>query len=310
LLTSISAYAAELNSIDSVNDLRDVAWIHGAQSCKNDQNPLIQVIQGAPSSYILRQNKCVTFEAPFIYVLFGHNTVLVVDTGANKSESESPIFKTIESLIERENDGGLSKPTKILVLHSHSHSDHTKGDDQFLGKDQVEIVGTNQSDLERQLGLTGWPYKSNTIDLGGREVTIIPTPGHQDQSLAIYDSKTQWLLTGDTLYPGLIRVKDWSEYKASIERIIDFSNQNPVTLILGAHIETNQVTKKPYRIGKTYQPDEAPLPLSMSDVRALHDKLKLTEKRKQIRFESFVISPLSRFEKLILKVANRVRKQV
>jgi hypothetical protein len=49
------------------------------------------------STYVLRQNKCVTFEAPFIYVFFGKYKVLVVDTGANQSPELSPVYQTIES---------------------------------------------------------------------------------------------------------------------------------------------------------------------------------------------------------------------
>lgn len=113
------------------------------------------------------------------------------------------------------------------MVHSHSHSDHRKGDPQFMGHNNVEVVGANNDALEQQLGLLDWPNVSSLLDLGGRKVTIIPIPGHQEQSIALYDHQTQWLLTGDTLYPSLIRVKNWGDFKNSIARLFEFINQRP-----------------------------------------------------------------------------------
>ncbi|MFT6006345.1 MAG: hydroxyacylglutathione hydrolase [Pseudoalteromonas tetraodonis] len=308
LLLSATANASELNPPSDYRDINAIAWMHGAKSCKEDQNPAIQVVQAAGSSYILRQNKCVTYEAPFIYVLFGQNTALVVDTGANELASESPIFDTVKSLYEKQKSTESPNLEKILVVHSHSHSDHTKGDSQFDGYDYIEVVGTNSRSLEQQLGLLDWPKLNSSIDLGGRIITIIPTPGHQEQSISIYDDQTQWLLTGDSLYPGVIRVKNWDDYRNSISRLSEFSKHNPVSYILGAHIEMNRVTKKPYKIGETYQPDEHPLSLPVSDLEGLNEKLKLNAKSKKLRSGSLVISPLSRFEKLIIKAVTLSRK--
>lgn len=109
--------------------------------------------------------------------------------------------------------------------------------------------------MTQHLGLNNWPLKAAEIDLGNRKLTIIPIPGHQDQSIAIYDHQTKWLLTGDTFYPGLIRVKNWGEFKASIARLVEFSDANPVSLVLGSHIEMNTLTKDIYKIGSTYQPN-------------------------------------------------------
>jgi len=285
-------------------DLATAVWLHGAKSCKNDINPAIQVMQADASTYVLRQNKCVTFEAPFIYVLFGKDKVLVVDTGANQSPELSPIYQTVESLIEQQG-GRINDKPEVLVVHSHSHSDHTKGDSQFHGKPGVEVVGTNTQALETQLGLGDWPTKQSSIDLGGRLLTLIPIPGHQEQSIAIYDPQTEWLLTGDSLYPGSIRVKNWSDYKNSIQRLLEFSRGKPVSLILGSHIEFNAEKNKPYKIGTRYQPHETPLGMYVDQLKVLNDKLQTTTKPKKLKFGRFVISPLSKFEKLLIKALSK-----
>lgn len=115
-------------------DLTSASWQHGAESCQSASFAAIQVQQVNANSYVLRQDKCVTFEAPFIYVLIGQDKVLVVDTGANEDPEESPIYQTIKGLIAKHNDGG---DKSILVVHSHGHGDHTAGDAQFIGKPNV-----------------------------------------------------------------------------------------------------------------------------------------------------------------------------
>lgn len=286
-------------------DLATARWLHGSKSCRKDTNPPIQVMQADASTYVLRQNKCVTFEAPFIYVLFGKEKILVVDTGANQSPDESPVFKTVQLLIDQQQSLNLSSAKEILVVHSHSHSDHTKGDSQFIGRPGIEVVGTDSESLFRQLGLVDWPNRQSTIDLGGRVITFIPIPGHQEQSIAIYDDQTDWLLTGDSLYPGSIRVKNWDIYKRSIQRLFEFSQSKPVALLLGAHIEFNAKTKKLYRIGKTFQPHESPLGLHINQLAILNQTLQATPKAQKLNFESFVIAPLSRFEKMIINALSR-----
>ncbi len=289
-------------------NLATMQWQHGVASCEADSNPTIQVVRAEVASYILRQNKCITFEAPFIYVLIGEKTVLVVDTGANESPEESPLYQTIRSLISNGSESAGADNKAILVVHSHSHGDHTKGDSQFRGKTNVEVVGTNHQAMIQYFGFSDWPNNPIDIDLGGRSVTLIPTPGHQEQSISIFDDQTGWLLTGDTLYPGLIRVKNWDDYRASIARLVDFSDKHQVSMILGAHIETNAVTKSIYQIGSTYQPDEMPLALNVIHLRELGEKLQKTKKSRKLTFNAFVISPLSRMEKLFIRMMTPNKK--
>ncbi|HUK91608.1 MAG TPA: MBL fold metallo-hydrolase, partial [Blastocatellia bacterium] len=114
--------------------------------------------------------------------------------------------------------------------------------------------------------LPGWPEGTATVDLGGRVLTIIPTPGHEKTHLAFYDSKTHILLTGDMLYPGLLTVDDWPEYRASVRRLSNFVASHPVSYILGAHIESKAAPREMYPLGSTFQPDEHILQMGVSDL--------------------------------------------
>ena len=47
-----------------------------------------------------------------------------------------------------------------------------------------------------------WPEELGQIDLGERVIDVIPIPGHDKLSIALYDRQTGILFTGDSLYPG------------------------------------------------------------------------------------------------------------
>lgn len=188
------------------SDLASKAWNHGSEDCASNRDPAIEVYEVDAETYILRQNKCVHFEAPFIYVLFGKHTVFVQDTGATADPSRFPLYGTVRDLIARRNGQEL----KILVTHSHSHSDHTAADPQFRGKPGVTLVEPNARAVRKYFGFTAWPAEVAQIDLGGRILKVIAAPGHQEEAVAVYDAQTGWLLTGDSLYPGRIYVKNWN----------------------------------------------------------------------------------------------------
>src|SRR5687768_977690 len=51
------------------------AWIRGGPDC--GEEPDIQVHRYGASTFILRQSLCTSFEAPFLYLLFGEDRVLL-----------------------------------------------------------------------------------------------------------------------------------------------------------------------------------------------------------------------------------------
>jgi hypothetical protein len=69
----------------------DVKWIRGSPNCVNNTKPPIQVYRYDENSFILRQSKCVdsedSFEAPFMYLLFGDDRVMLLDTGGSEFPS-------------------------------------------------------------------------------------------------------------------------------------------------------------------------------------------------------------------------------
>jgi hydroxyacylglutathione hydrolase len=284
--------------------LQQKKWNHGSVDCKSNADNAIEVHQYDQSSYVLRQNKCATYEAPFIYVLVGKEKVLVLDTGATESPVDFPLYETVMSLLEKQSEPGQNAGREILVIHSHGHRDHYKGDLQFEGKQNVTVVAPNRNSIDQYFGFNNWPEDVAFLELGGRKITIIPTPGHQEEAISIYDSQTKWLLTGDTFYPGAIYVKDWSDYKNSIARLASFTNSNEVSLVLGAHIEMTNKAGEYYSIGTTYQPNEASLVLMPNDLTILHSQLKISVEAKTIVLDKLVVEPMGSLQKTISNIAR------
>jgi len=282
---------------EAANDLSKKVWQHGSEDCAKNQDPAIEVFEFDADTYILRQNKCVHFEAPFIYVLFGDQTVFVQDTGATADPVRFPLYDVIQRLVAQRNNPAL----KVLVAHTHSHSDHTAADAQFRGKPGVTLVEPNAAAVREHFGFTSWPAGIATVDLGRRILKVIPAPGHQDEAIVVHDSRTGWLLTGDNVYPGRLVVSNWPEYRSSIERLVEFSKTHPISAVLGTHIEMS-ASGKLFAPGSTFQPDEAPLPLTVDDLRKLSERLAQAAAPTTIPMASFVVSPAGALQRTLGKV--------
>ena len=289
---------------NSATALQEKKWIHGSADCNSNTDPAIEVFRYDRLSYILRQNKCLSFEAPFIYVLIGDEKVLVLDTGAPERAENFPLYDTVLSLLEEHSGEDGKTAREILVIHSHSHRDHYSGDSQFDGKPNVTVIIPNYAAVIQFFAIDNWPDGEANLQLGGREVTVIPTPGHQEESVSVYDPHTHWLLTGDTFYPGYIYVKDWEEYKRSIARLVSFSETREISAVLGAHIEMTEEAGEYYPIGTIYQPNEAPLTLSPENLHSLHSALKKSKKAQEIKKSEFIVVPMNTFQKTLSNIAR------
>ena len=298
-----ASWAQPADTANSVTDPLDLRtrleqkqWIHGSADCKTNTDPSIDVFQYDASSYVLRQNKCSSYEAPFVYVLFGSEKVLILDTGASDSAAEFPLSRTVQSLIARQ-DGPRGR--KLLVVHSHSHSDHTAGDAQFAELANVTLVTPTSEGVRDFFAFDKWPEGRASLDLGGRKLTVIPTPGHQEEAISIYDPQTQWLLTGDTFYPGNVYVKQWRDYRQSIARLAAFAKEHPVSAVLGAHIEISDKAGELYPVGTQYQPNEASLVLLPEDLTALDAALAKAGEPGKIALDKVVVEPMGALAKAI-----------
>jgi glyoxylase-like metal-dependent hydrolase (beta-lactamase superfamily II) len=220
-------------------------WINGVSAGE----PQMQVQRYDDETYVIRQSIRSNFEGPFLYVLFGGERALLIDTGAGGLTVRPTIDRVIAEWAARHHR--ISIP--LVVAHSHSHGDHHQGDAEFQDRPDTTVVGLYPKDVVDFFKIADWPNQIVPYDLGGRVLDIIPTPGHQSAHIMIFDRRTRLLFSGDSLGPYrlYISMNEAKTYRDSIDRVAGFAKDKHVSWILGAHIE---MTTKPGEL----IPDEAP----------------------------------------------------
>lgn len=243
------------------------SWYAGGARCP--AKPSLRVHAYTDDFYILRQPACTNFEKPFLYLIFGRERALLIDTGAGGLD----VAVTIDSLLDAWRRRPGAKRMELVVAHSHGHGDHVAGDSLFAGRTGISVVGRDSASVRRFFGIRDWPAEAASLDLGGRVLDVLPIPGHQPASVAFYDRRTGVLLTGDTFYPGRLYVRDTAAFVRSVERLVRFSERWPIAHILGTHIENTDRPYVDYPEGTVDQPREHVLQLTRADLATLDSAL-------------------------------------
>ncbi|MFH1977707.1 MAG: MBL fold metallo-hydrolase [Candidatus Aenigmatarchaeota archaeon] len=125
------------------------------------------------------------------------------------------------------------------VINTHAHFDHIGGDGYFVNakiaahKIDSEIIEKGDMDLSVAEFFDGnlHPRKveiklndGDKIKAGSLELEVIHTPGHTKGSICLYDKKTQFLFSGDTVFENAIGRVDFANsdpaaMKTSLEKL-------------------------------------------------------------------------------------------
>lgn len=279
------AIPPEQSPAEPLPDLANIHWIHGEQDCDealSDPDYIEwQQVRYQENTVIFRQNKCSNYEAPFVYLFIGSERSLLIDTGATV-EGGPPLLTAIREITD----------TPLVVAHSHGHGDHTQGDSAFSKTGNSEVVGVGADAVREFFGFSHWPEEPTDLKLGNRTIELLPIPGHTDDDLAYYDPVSRFLITGDSLYPGRIYIRNWQGYRASIARLNAWIQDKPVSNVMGTHIEMSDEVNVDYPVRTTYQPHEHQLPLSVSHIETLHETLDDLETPERTYLRSFILWPL------------------
>jgi glyoxylase-like metal-dependent hydrolase (beta-lactamase superfamily II) len=191
-------------------------------------------------------------EETIAYLILGKQNAILFDTGMGISD----IHRIIEELTK----------LPVIVLNSHTHDDHVGGNWQFKtiysmdtkftrenAKGSVEdaqaeiapgeICGDLPNGFEPNAYRTR-PWKiakylsdGEKIDLGGRVIQVLATPGHTPDAITLYDRANGLLFTGDTYYPATIWLyrpeTNFDQYARSVEQLAVLAPS--IKLVLGAH---------------------------------------------------------------------------
>ncbi len=272
---------------EPVTGTLDVRWIHGSGSGRRRTDPPWQVHRYCDDTFILRQSKDDTFEAPFVFLLFGDVRALLLDTGAVKDET---LREAVDGLVDDWLAGHPCPGYQLVVAHTHGHGDHVAGDASFEDRPDTVLVGKSAEEVHAFFGFTRWPEQVVGYDLGDRRLELVGIPGHHASSVALHDERTGLLLTGDSVYPGRIYVADVPAFVESMHRLVGFAEARTVSHVLGCHIEMTRQPGRDYFLGCRYQPDEPPLQMTVAQLRELRDAVvSVADRPGGHRFDDFVV---------------------
>jgi hydroxyacylglutathione hydrolase len=262
------------------------AWRTGGPNCVTV--PDWQVHEYNEDFYIIRESGCIHFEKPFLYLIFGRDKALLEDTGAGEVQTGPYVMSLLAKWAKKKN----RMPPPLIVIHSHAHNDHVAGDKQFQSLANVQFIAPTPAEIQKATGIANWPTDLGSIDLGERVLDVIPIPGHNDASIALYDRLTGNLLTGDSLYPGRLGVSlaEVPNFAASARRLAAFVTTHDVAHVLGTHIEQTRTAFLDYPRGTVYQPEEHSLDLTRAHVIELNDAfVKMGDKPATVALPEFTI---------------------
>ncbi len=192
------------------------------------------------------------WERVLSYLILGDERALLFDTGTGIGDLRAVVTRLTE--------------LPIVVVNSHSHPDHVGGNHQFetiYGVDtdygRERSAGLSIEDSRRFVPERAFnrqpplsfsrdtyrihPYRisrflddGERIDLGGRELEVVLTPGHSPDSLCLLDREHRFLLTGDIFYLGRLIVTNLDAYVASASRLAGL--RGTIDRLLPAHSAT------------------------------------------------------------------------
>ena len=93
--------------------------------------------------------------------------------------------------------------------------------------------------------VTRWVKSGAIVDIGGKSLKIIWTPGHEDAEVVVYDMTDNILLTGDHMYPCDLYVEKTTDYLQSASMLLGVINAN--TKLYGAHCANTGVPLMSYQ---------------------------------------------------------------
>jgi glyoxylase-like metal-dependent hydrolase (beta-lactamase superfamily II) len=193
------------------------------------------------------------WEEAIDYLIEGHTRALLLDTGMGIGDLKR-LVTHLTSL-------------PIVVVNSHTHPDHTGNNWQFStiysfdsdytrqnarGSNEIrpeiepgKICGALPEGFDpvtystRPWKTARWLHNGDRIDIGGRSLQVLATPGHAPDSICLFEPANGLLFTGDTYYPGPIYVfgrgSDPAEYQRSVDTLARLAPR--VRLVLGGHNE-------------------------------------------------------------------------
>jgi glyoxylase-like metal-dependent hydrolase (beta-lactamase superfamily II) len=143
---------------------------------------------------------------------------------------------------------------ELLVMPLGSDQSQTAALAQFANKPYTTVIAPGSG--ERASLVT-----QQQLDLGGRVLSVIPTPGLDASSITLYDPWSDLLLTGNAFYPGRLVIRDFQAYRNSLNSLVQLMYEESVSYVFGGRIEMTNRPGLDHRLRSNYRPGEHSLQL-------------------------------------------------
>ncbi len=173
------------------------------------------------------------WEETHCYLLCGEESAVLIDTGLGVSN----IRKIVGSLTE----------LPVMAVTTHVHWDHIGGHRYF---DNIAVHEAEKEWLSIKFPIPQRILQDGDfLNLGGREIQVIHTPGHSPGHCCFYEPERNYLYSGDLIYKGCLdafypttdpqlffqSIKKVREFK--IDRVLPGHHQLDIPVSLIADIE-------------------------------------------------------------------------
>jgi glyoxylase-like metal-dependent hydrolase (beta-lactamase superfamily II) len=179
--------------------------------------------------------RCVLAPNPSMMTLDGTNTWLIAEPGSAAAIVIDP-GPDDEAHLQRVRAAVADRDQHIAeIVLTHRHLDHSAGAPRL-----AELTGApvRAVDPEYRLGSEGLTA-GDVLTTGGCELRVIATPGHTSDSVSLYLSADDVVLTGDTvLGRGTAVIADdgsLSDYLDSLHRLRLLADQTGLSTLLPGH---------------------------------------------------------------------------
>jgi glyoxylase-like metal-dependent hydrolase (beta-lactamase superfamily II) len=202
------------------------------------KDPWFEIYEVSPGEYAIHEPR--QDEHVFSYLITGTTKALLFDSGLGIGRIQD-VVRQLTAL-------------PVTVVNSHTHYDHYAGNYAFDNILAVDTAYTRKSSegrpnsaiastvlgagktcgalpagvsLEtysvRPFKISRYVSDGEKIDLGGRTLEVLLTPGHTPDAVCLLDRARRELFTGDTFYPGSLWLwapeTDLDAYQSSIDRL-------------------------------------------------------------------------------------------
>ena len=158
-----------------------------------------------------------------VYLVEGDERAILIDAGTVIPDLDKIVAKI------------TSKPVTLML--THGHGDHVGGAGPFpevyLNPEDMQMFAGNVRDYQGQIKFL---IDTQVIELGGRQLEVIYTPGHTAGSITFFDKANHYGFSGDAFGSSNLLVFTFlSNVVSSATKVEEYMKENDIRFLFPGH---------------------------------------------------------------------------